>query len=111
MEEINKEYERTYNAHTLSGNIDKDIQRIRDEQNDDDWDNDFSRYIDEEKKDDGLSSDEIRCKADSDRTRNPSRTWENSRGIEESAAKGTMKADREPALQPSIHKWARLQKD
>ena len=94
MEEINEEYERTYNAHTLSGNIDKDIQRIRNEQNNDNWDNDFPRYIDEEKKNDGLPTDEIRRKADSDRTRNPSGTRENSGGVEESDDKGEMKADR-----------------
>lgn len=95
MEENKKEYERTYDAYAVSGNIDKDIQRIRNEQNYDDWDNDSFGYVDKEKKNDGLPPYEIRQKANPNRARNPSGTRENFGGVEEFDDEVAMKSDRD----------------
>ena len=90
MEEINKEYgkERTRNS------IDKNIQETRSEERDDDWAYDISQYRRKARRNDRLSSREEKKGGNPNRTRNPSRTRENPGSIEESAAKGTMKADR-----------------
>ena len=94
MEEIKKEYERTYDAYSLSGNTNKDIQRIRDEQGNDDWDNDSFRYVDETEKNDGLSPYETREKSDSNRARSSSGTRQNFGGVEKNNKKSEMKSDR-----------------
>ncbi|MBQ3074518.1 MAG: hypothetical protein IJC26_00485 [Clostridia bacterium] len=94
MEEIKKDYERKYESILVSGNIDKHIQRIRIEQNNDDWYNDIFGYESKKKSDDRLYLDEIRQKGSFDRARDSSGTRQNTGNIEESDDKGTMKADR-----------------